>query len=284
MKCYVVNLDRRIERFHEFVRCNPELGLEIVRFPGVDGSQLTEVPPQVDTWKIRVQIGKDPNRMGGVFGCYLSHLRVLEAFLSTGDDFAVLAQDDAQFPPHSELWLQDVTATYEDDWDLLFLYRNHRGWYLPYRQCGNRQLAINLWKDSGAVACVVSREGAKRLVAGLQKITMAYDASLDHEWLFGFRTSTLIPFPVTLRPIDQSDTIPWSRHSKLSALRRYWTVWPIRWYRTLCRFIYRYRRWRSLSHRAATCHVAPPGGSPKGRRRPDEDSETSKATQYSSDR
>ncbi|MDO4558652.1 MAG: glycosyltransferase family 25 protein [Planctomycetia bacterium] len=250
MKCYVVNLDRRIERFHGFIQHNPDIGLEVIRFPGVDGSQFTEVPPEVDQRKIRIQLGKDPGRMGGVFGCYLSHIRALKTFLATGDDFAVLAQDDAVFPPHSDRWLQDVTETWDDEWDLLFLFRGHeRGLYLPYRKCGTRQLAISLWKNSGAVACVVSRDGARRIVEGLKTITMAYDASLDHEWLFGFRTATLIPYPVKLRPIGESDTIPWARRSRLSALRRYWTVWPVRWYRTFCRLIYRYRRWRSLKKR-----------------------------------
>jgi hypothetical protein len=112
-RVYCINLDRRPDRWRRFAE-----GLPAdwpfptpMRVPAIDG-KLVKHPPH---WS--------PG--GGAWGCYRSHLRIIEQCLNEGVQSVLLLEDDALFPPDFAArvlaWLRHVPA----NWQMLYLGGQH---------------------------------------------------------------------------------------------------------------------------------------------------------------
>ncbi len=113
-QCYLVNLARRKDRRDSFTEmCKrlddggqyPFQGFKVM--PAIDGQLCT--PP---SW---FKQGK------GAWGCYQSHLRVLEDALHNKYDCILIAEDDVVFPDDLKDRFDAVARDVPDDWEQLYL-------------------------------------------------------------------------------------------------------------------------------------------------------------------
>src|SRR5690606_15632128 len=97
IQIYAINLDRSVDRWNALSRRAEEFQLPIVRVSGVDG---TQTPPEqrVDCDIAAFEFKNGRTMLPGEYGCYRSHLKALTQFLASGDDLAVIVEDDIVLP------------------------------------------------------------------------------------------------------------------------------------------------------------------------------------------
>lgn len=108
-KVYCISLDRRIDRWKEFTEQFPTHPIE--RFKAIDG-KLVKHP---EWWKAG----------GGAWGCYRSHLAILENILNGTENSVFIFEDDAvpieNFDEHYETFMSHLP----DDWGMVYLGGQH---------------------------------------------------------------------------------------------------------------------------------------------------------------
>ncbi len=106
---YCINLDRRPDRWTEFLRRVPEDWpfKPVSRFPATDG----QLCPKPAWW----------NESAGAWGCLRSHLRIIEDCLNSGFESVLIFEDDAVF---NELFVRDLQKFLQNlpaDWQMIYL-------------------------------------------------------------------------------------------------------------------------------------------------------------------
>lgn len=108
---YVINLDRRPDRWKEFLADSPIPRQKLQRVSGVSGEELPGFG--LAPW-FTERTGERAKNWGGAAGCLLSHRKVLELACRRDDNLFVVLEDDAQFinSPDAERllarWADDV--------------------------------------------------------------------------------------------------------------------------------------------------------------------------------
>ena len=92
LRCYVINLDSSTKRLDEFNTAFSKTNLNIERISAVDG-RLIEIEAFSDDNLCKKQMGR--GLQPGEVGCYLSHKKAIEQFLSTDAPYAIVFEDDA---------------------------------------------------------------------------------------------------------------------------------------------------------------------------------------------
>ena len=84
--CFVINLDRRPDRYADFLSRIPFDSLLCKRFSAIDGKDI-----------INYSVKENPY----VMGCHLSHKKILEIVINDdnikNDDFVIIFEDDVFF-------------------------------------------------------------------------------------------------------------------------------------------------------------------------------------------
>ena len=129
-RVYCVNLDSRPDRWRRFAEGLP--------------ADWPFAPPV----RVRAIWGKSVKHPdywhsgNGAWGCYRSHLRIIEECLNEGVQSVLLLEDDALFPPdfapRVSAWLRHVPA----NWQMLYL----GGQHLFAKKHPPRQVAPELWQ------------------------------------------------------------------------------------------------------------------------------------------
>ena len=89
---YVINLDRSTERLKLISSQLSNQKINIKRIPAIDGIELN-IDKEADDSMCKSEMGR--SIQPGEVGCFLSHIKALEAFISSKSDFAVILEDDA---------------------------------------------------------------------------------------------------------------------------------------------------------------------------------------------
>lgn len=109
----VINLDRRPQRWRRFLQELPAawpFGPPL-RFPAIDGTQA-----QIPVWW---------DSGGGAWGCYCSHLQIVQDALADGVESLLILEDDCVFCPAFELEVREFVRNLPSDWKLIFLGGQH---------------------------------------------------------------------------------------------------------------------------------------------------------------
>jgi glycosyl transferase family 25 len=177
---YLINLDRSPERLMLMQEQFARLEIPFERIPAVDGRGATA---DRHNWRHHA-----PLRDGEV-GCYLSHIKALEAFLASGAACGLILEDDTVLGDG----LLRILAVLQGrrDWDLVKLYATHVSGVWP-----RRGLVRVAFRHGASAAYVVNRHAATRLLAGLLPITVPYDHAFDRAWTHGFKLRLWLPFPI----------------------------------------------------------------------------------------
>ncbi len=106
MKGYLINLEKRQDRFENFVNGVQKLlpDIHIERVNAVDGSSLDlgseDLKKRVNPWNFKY-LGEKTLR--GVIGCCLSHLDCYKKIIESNDKYVIIFEDDCVFIKDMEI-------------------------------------------------------------------------------------------------------------------------------------------------------------------------------------
>lgn len=101
VKTYLINLDKNVERLDFMKKQLGGFGMEFERIPAVNGRELTEAQWKRDYAEFRSQIalGWSLRSIPGMMGCILSHQVIYRKIIESGEDLALVFEDDASLTP-----------------------------------------------------------------------------------------------------------------------------------------------------------------------------------------
>jgi glycosyl transferase family 25 len=191
---FLINLDRSQDRLRTMTHRLARAGLRWQRVPAVDGSALDlRRRADVDERGFRLRHGKRLNP--AEVGCYLSHIQALKTFLDGPWSWALVLEDDADFPADFTSLVGHLIER-SDQWDILKLSSFHGGAPVPVADLPQaRRLAVPLARLMNANCILFNRHAAQVLVERLLPMTLPYDHALEQAFLFGLRLRTVTPIP-----------------------------------------------------------------------------------------
>lgn len=181
MRFYVINLDRSPERWAWIERDAAEQGLDIERVPGVDGKAVArEAWIDVDHRAFRLLHGR--LILPGEYGCYRSHLEALDTVIRSGDDIALICEDDVTLGRHIVEKVRSIVAE-RPDLDMLKLTNHRVKGFVRHGGRGETEFGRCIHGPQASAACyAVTREGALRLRAELGTMRLPYDVAFERGW------------------------------------------------------------------------------------------------------
>ena len=176
MLTYVLNLDRRIDRWDNFVKINDEevSFLNYKRFSAVDGS-LVKSTTQLQ----RIFNNNDYNMKVGMVGCLMSHVKMyIELINSVYDIFCILEDDIKVTPDFYSKFLNVLNQADNTDWDLIYL--GHHLKNLSEKEYSyNKNIIPTIHKTNifnsftislgGTIGYLITKAGAQKLLDFISK-------------------------------------------------------------------------------------------------------------------
>lgn len=186
---FTINLDRSRARWQGFAESAAAAGVTVARVPAVDGKAVPEAERQgTDETAFARRNGR--GMQPGEYGCYLSHLKALQAFLDSGAEKGVIAEDDILFPADFPARLQAVAAAMPASSVVKLVNHRVRG-FRPFLAAGQDRVGRCLHGPNGSAACyLVDRAAARQLLSRLLPLTLPYDIALERGWQTGVATYT----------------------------------------------------------------------------------------------
>jgi glycosyl transferase family 25 len=190
-KYYVVNLKHSTRRLSDISEKFRSAKLEFTRIEAVYGKDF-------DLVKL-IQDGiysphTSPKRWlnPAEIGCYLSHRKVWEQFLSDSADYAVVLEDDATFDPDFHNKVQALISSAPSNWSVIYLGCNSErrdDFFKPCRAENNNPVSgaplveLNHHCVAGTGAYVVNRKTAKNLLRNSLPIEWPIDYAIKNQFL-----------------------------------------------------------------------------------------------------
>ncbi|WP_413533424.1 glycosyltransferase family 25 protein [Empedobacter brevis] len=202
---YLINLDRATKRLklmeNEFNKC--EISYE--RISAVDAKTLDS-----STYKIKNKYDRD--LVPGEIGCYLSHVKTLETFLASENEFAVIIEDDAILAEDFKSAVEHTLSIYDklskkEKWDVLKLFNGKRK-HIKVADVDDKYIiaACGTSIPITTIAAIWTKEAAKKFLnkikTPLPTIQRPIDCELQHAWEFNLRIYNLLPSIVKSAPVE----------------------------------------------------------------------------------
>jgi len=193
-QAFVINLDRSADRLAAMEQRLARTGLGWQRVRAVEGRELDlRRCPEIDVPGYERRHGK--TLIGSEAGCYLSHLDAMRAFLRSSADYALLLEDDADFPPNFVPLLHELLR-HTSAWDIVKLSSFHSGTPVPLVPLiGPYALAVPLSRHCNSNSVLINRHAARVLLRRLLPMRVPYDHALERAWLFGLKLRVVSPSP-----------------------------------------------------------------------------------------
>ena len=179
---YVINLDRSAERLDYLRQSAARHGLEFQRFPAVEGAKV----PRAD-WKdvSALLFGLRTGRhiLPGEYGCYRSHLDLLETIAQSPAPFAVILEDDVEMPDDFRERVTAIVAAVGAP--AVVKLANHRqGGFLSLGKTAlGDEIGVTMFGPQGSSAAyIVTREAAAKLSKRLRPMSLPYDTAFERGW------------------------------------------------------------------------------------------------------
>ena len=222
--------------------------LDYVIVDAVDARTIPFPNPQYDEGKYRRCHGKITNP--AMCGNYFSHIKALNEFLASGEEWAVICEDDITFSADLEELISLAAASYSN-LNLLRLSGRRKGLPLTIKSLNESySLVIDRGRQTGTGCYAIRRDAATEIVKRLNVMYLPFDHSFDREWKWNGVTLRVEPLPVSQFAFSES-TVSVKTREKLPAVVRYWTVFPYRAKTELARIIYRHLNYLRLKRSAA---------------------------------
>ncbi len=209
----MINLDHCEDRLQVVGDRMDALGMPWERVVGVNGREMKDADyVGIDQKGFLLAHGRHIEP--GDIGCYLSHVKALQAFLASDDEFGLILEDDVDFEDDFPD-LMNTMLNNSAHWDVLKLSGRHQGMPVPLRKLGDRHRMVAFFtRHTGAAAYLVSRFAARRYIERLFPMQVPFDHVFDRAWHFGFRFRGVLPLPVS------AQNFPYSTISTKQKLRK----------------------------------------------------------------
>lgn len=230
LKAFLINLDRSPERLAQMSQRLDRLSRPWQRVSAVDGRALgIHSHPQVSVSAYMRKHGKQLNP--AEVGCYLSHIKALEAFLADADtSVGLILEDDVSFTDDFQETLEALMKL-GSTWDLVRLSGFHSGTPVrPLPLTQKRDLCVMLSRQTSSAAYLVNRKAAMLMVEHLLPMELPYDHAFDKPWEMQLKARMVHPFPTVL---------DWAEPSTIAAPPN--TFLRLPWYRRFSTYRYRLR-------------------------------------------
>ena len=247
LHAYVINLDRAPERWVHMEKSFAKTKIALHRVPAIDGKNLSLPSEDFDARRFRLFHGRVINIYE--LACYLSHLKALEAFLASGEEHALICEDDIFLK--EELDAVVVAALRDSSsWNILRLTGLSKGKALSLKKLTpDYSLCLQLGRLKGAGAYLVDRKAAALFVQKLLPMWLPWDHAMDREWVFGLKALSVAPFPISQTDEKFQSAIQENSQPRLSKLQRWLTTYPYQGFNELSRWLFRLSAfiWRKAS-------------------------------------
>lgn len=202
---YLINLDRAKERLDfmqsEFEKCN----LTYERISAVDAKTL-------DPNSYKVNNKYDRDLVPGEIGCYMSHLKTMETFLASDNEFAVIIEDDAILVDDFKTAVENALSNYtqlstKDQWDVLKLFNGKRK-HIKIADVDQKYIiaACGTSVPITTIAAIWTRKAAEKFLNKVNNpkptIQRPIDCDLQHAREFDLRIYNLLPSLVKPAPVE----------------------------------------------------------------------------------
>jgi glycosyl transferase, family 25 len=244
MRAFIINLAAATDRWASVQKTFEATQFVLERIPGVDGYALKfPVPEYAEESYLRFH-GR-PTSPGHV-GCYLSHVRAMQAFLASGEEYALIGEDDLTLGSDFEAVVEAALRT-SSSWNLLRLTGLGSGGAARVASLfGDYALCVNFGRLKGTGAYLIDRTAARVLSTGLLPMWLPIDHALDREWAHGLRAACVFPFPASQLESGFRSSIHRGKSLKLPALGRFLNVYPYQAGNEVMRFFVRTGRYLTL--------------------------------------
>jgi len=166
-RIYYINLDRRPDRKKMFEAQAALAAMPYVqRISAVHGLSVDIKKDKRIGMNTRVQVVTEYRRSHyeihsrGAIGASLSHYKVWEEFLKTGEQYALIMEDDAQLPPTFAMMVKDCAKDLPNKWDVWVL-----GWSHTPVDTGNDKTPFKrILHFIGAHCYIITRKAALAFV------------------------------------------------------------------------------------------------------------------------
>jgi glycosyl transferase, family 25 len=190
---FIINLDRSPERLSFIHEQAGQLGLQVERFPAIDGKM------SLPAW-LAPQFASADRLTSGEIGCYASHLSLYRKLLDDKIEAAVVLEDDAQLPDDFAKIVAEAVKAAPKGWDIIHLCSNfgvrqiyHRLAPLPGTK---RHLVRHHRLPIRMTGYVISTRGCKRMLAISPRVR-PIDLELHRAYLHGLDLYGVAPTPVS---------------------------------------------------------------------------------------
>jgi GR25 family glycosyltransferase involved in LPS biosynthesis len=174
---YWINLDRSVERrnlMNEVFKDPLFDSMKTHRISAIDGKD-----PKFETYlKSLDNIKSDHTIL--VYACMLSHVKAIQAFEQSGEELAMIFEDDVslEMKPYWKINLETCIQKAPKDWEIIQLF-----YFMD-----TKNLPTQLYTEStpeknytSALAYIINRKGAKRFLAELiPNNTIVFDKTIPH--------------------------------------------------------------------------------------------------------
>jgi len=193
---FFINLDQSTDRLSRFLKLNESFAIDLRRISAVVGKNVARPPVDQAGYALRNTVGTP--RVGEI-GCYLSHLKAYEAFLSTDSEWAIIMEDDCSLKEGAIEVIEAITS--KDDWDVVKLFYWHNGTPVNVRRLsGQYNLCVQLTRTTSCACYLIRRKAAQRYLESLKEIREPIDHAIDRPWEDNLRMRAISPRAATLGP------------------------------------------------------------------------------------
>lgn len=250
---YVINLDRDQERWAFVEKSFATTSLLLCRISAVDGRMLKLSLPDFHAKKFQLFHGRLPNVYE--LACFLSHLKALRTFLESGEEHALICEDDLVLQPELEEVLKSLLR-HSSAWNVVRLAGlKSKGAVAVAKLNASYSLCVQMDRLKGGGAYFVDRKAAEIFVRELYPMWLPWDHAFDREWGYGLKALSVRPFPISQTKEHFPSTIQIHSKPKLPTWQRVLTTYPYQALNELQRYFFRGKavvEWKTLLNKSAT--------------------------------
>jgi len=153
LPAFVINLDRRTDRWEHIEVEMSKIGIEITRVSAIDANSL-------DFQRVYATLPM-PHRTAPEVACAFSHLKALRMFLETDFEYGLIFEDDIVFP--NNLTIETLDRSFQNARGMKLLLLGHCYSDIAKR-CNTSPGSSFIAKGLCLHAYIVSREGAHQII------------------------------------------------------------------------------------------------------------------------
>ena len=237
MNAYVINLESAPERWAHMQKAFEGTPFRLERVEAIPGRKLQLPIPEFDEQQFRRFHGRGVN----IFevACYLSHLKAVQAFLTSDESHAMICEDDLYPKPGIDPVLAGLMKT-SFAWNVARLTGLSPGTPVKIASLADgHALNVQFGRLKGCGAYIIDRKAAERFVSGLLPMWLPWDHAADREWTLGLKAVSVSPFPISQTEETFVSAIQGNSQPRLSAGERWRTTYPYQIGNEFSRWIHR---------------------------------------------